>query len=434
MIYRILFVLIIIVLALVLFYLLTRDTKSQIDNTTITQPNTTVKEGFNDNEPLLTEDELESSVKVVINETTTADDIRTLIADVGEGVDVYEYDDDLYILATARFETEPDTTDVGTEGEEVADTGEGVGTEGEEVADTGEGVGTEGEGVGTEGEGIADTGVGEGTEGEGVGTEGEEVADTGEGVGTEGEGVGTDGEGVADTGVGEGTEGVGEGTEGEGVGTEGEGDDFFRNVDGQRQLIFEPELPQESIDALITLIENEGDNIIITNSATTTTQEPATTTNPLNAYNQVINKLDALITDDRRAEIPNELKIDILELPQTQRESLCEDYCQIYEGGCTPLCNFLGCENCTQSSQNQQPAYRQPDEANQAQVPRTQGNTHIPDSPPNPMNISQSGNGESNIFAPYVVVHKKKPGERYNAYVMTNPHDPNYYNYINNLS
>jgi hypothetical protein len=370
MIYRILFVLITIILALVLFYLLTRDT-TQDNNTTNTQLITTVKEGFDGEEALLTEDELTNSVKVIINDTVTADEIRTIIADVGEGVDVYEYDDDLYILATARFDAGEDDADADADA-------------GEDDADA-----------------DADAAEGEDAAADADADEGEDAADPAAG-------------------------------------------DTFRNIDGQRQLIFEPELPQESIDALIALIEEEGDDIIITNTATTqattttqsptTIQSPTTTTNPLNAYNQVINRLDALITDDRRAEIPNELKIDILELPQTQRESLCDDYCQIYEGGCTPLCNFLGCNNCTRSSQNQQSVYRQPDEANQAQVPRTQGNTQIPESPPNPMNISQSGNGESNIFAPYVVVHKKKPGERYNAYVMTNPHDPNYYNYINNLS
>jgi hypothetical protein len=167
---------------------------------------------------------------------------------------------------------------------------------------------------------------------------------------------------------------------------------------------------------------------------TSTTSQPAytsTTTATLNKYNKVINKLDELTTSDKNAEVPIDLKIDILELTQTQQVSLCEDYCQVY-GGCTPLCNFLGCDNCKSIPKTTETVYRQPDELQQNQVPRTQGNTHIGE--PNPMNISHSGNGESNIFAPYVVVHKKRPGERYNAYVMSNPHDPNYYNYINNLS
>jgi hypothetical protein len=169
-----------------------------------------------------------------------------------------------------------------------------------------------------------------------------------------------------------------------------------------------------------------------TQEETTTTQEETTTTQgTLNAYNNVINKLDQLLTADKNSEIPTELKIDILELTETQQASLCDDYCEIYSG-CTPLCNFLGCENCMETTPTNNSVYRQPDELDQNQVPQTQGNTHIGE--PNPMNISHSGNGESNIFAPYVVVHKKKPGERYNAYVMSNPHDPNYYNYINNLS
>jgi uncharacterized protein (UPF0333 family) len=167
-----------------------------------------------------------------------------------------------------------------------------------------------------------------------------------------------------------------------------------------------------------------------TQEPTDTTQEPTDTTTSLNAYNEVINKLDVLIANDKKSEIPTDLKIDILELPQTQRASLCEDYCEVYSGTCSPLCNFLGCDSCNPSS-TPDPEYRQPGELSQNQVPRTQDNTHID---PNPMNLTQTGNGESNIFAPYVVVHKKKPGESYNAYVMSNPHDPNYYNYINNLS
>jgi hypothetical protein len=238
-------------------------------------------------------------------------------------------------------------------------------------------------------------------------------------------------------------------------------------VDGEEntQVFFAPNLSQEQINDIIALLENNDIDVetattsaettttqsaettttqsaetTTTQSAeTTTTQSPTTTsaetatTLALNDYNNVINKLDDLISNDKNAEIPNDLKIDILELTQTQRDSLCDDYCELYSG-CTPLCNFLGCENCTNTPEPTNNSYRQPDELNQAQVPRTQGNTHILDSPPNPMNISHEGDGESNIFAPYVVVHKKKPNERYNAYVMSNPHDPNYYNYINNLS
>ena len=76
--------------------------------------------------------------------------------------------------------------------------------------------------------------------------------------------------------------------------------------------------------------------------------------------------------------------------------------------------------------------YRQPDEIQHNQVPHTIINRHIPQVPM--PKIESSGNGENNVFAPYVVVHRKKRGEKYNAYVMSNPYDPNYYSYINNLS
>ena len=77
--------------------------------------------------------------------------------------------------------------------------------------------------------------------------------------------------------------------------------------------------------------------------------------------------------------------------------------------------------------------YRQPGEIRQDQVPHTFNNRlHHP--PQNNITVTQYDNGEANVFAPYIVVNKKKDGETYQPYVMTNPYDPYYYNYINNLA
>lgn len=174
-----------------------------------------------------------------------------------------------------------------------------------------------------------------------------------------------------------------------------------------------------------------------TTQATTTTQAPSI--DFMAKYNDVVNRLDTITMTNKFAPIPNDLIDTISELPDTYKNSLCNSYCSIYEK-CSPLCDVLDCINCKVEVEDDimakinEPSrvYRQPDEIQHNQVPHTIINRHIPQVPM--PKIESSGNGENNVFAPYVVVHRKKRGEKYNAYVMSNPYDPNYYSYINNLS
>lgn len=159
----------------------------------------------------------------------------------------------------------------------------------------------------------------------------------------------------------------------------------------------------------------------------------------INEYNEVANELDELTVNDRYSEVPEDLELKINELPDTIKGSLCADYCEIADD-CTPTCEKLECSSCSidVNSEIQEiindpsSIYRQPDEIEQNQVPATIINRHIMEVPK--ADINNSNNGKSNVFAPYVVIHKKKKGQMYKPYVMSNPYDPNYYSYINNLS
>lgn len=150
-------------------------------------------------------------------------------------------------------------------------------------------------------------------------------------------------------------------------------------------------------------------------------------------YTDIKNELDTLLYFDNKSQLTPKLENKIINLPVSLKENLCNDYCQLY-GGCSPLCKLLNCSNCINEDNTNSNIYRQPDELEQNMVPRTSDNTHI-DDPDIDYNIKQESNGDTNIFAPYIVIHKKKnKGEQYKPYVMSNPYDPHYYSYINNLS
>ena len=216
---------------------------------------------------------------------------------------------------------------------------------------------------------------------------------------------------------------------------------FFENIDVSSvdlsgvdltNAIISDVLPTSFDITNITILDEEINKLLPPD--TTTTPAATTTTSFIQKYNSIVNKIDELLDEGVNSAVPTDLKIDLLELNPAIKTGLCKDYCQVY-GDCTPLCDTLGCDNCSgyvRDQINSGDVYRQPDELAQNQVPQTIENRHILQVPA--PQIHQNGNGESNIFAPYVVVHKKKPGQRYNAYVMSNPYDPNYYSYINNLS
>lgn len=155
------------------------------------------------------------------------------------------------------------------------------------------------------------------------------------------------------------------------------------------------------------------------------------------------NKLKGIIEEERvknnNFELTEELEDRIKSLSSNEKDLLCNDYCQLY-GGCSNLCKFLGCYNCSDKDKKTTLTTKKYSiQTDQNVVPRTVENTHVNLKHPGDINLdlnnaTNNDMPEVNIYAPYVVVQDTdNMDDKYMSFVSENPYDPNYYKYISKL-
>lgn len=170
-------------------------------------------------------------------------------------------------------------------------------------------------------------------------------------------------------------------------------------------------------------------------------------------YNLLRSKLGVLY-DGREGDLSDDLIKLIQTMGPVERASLCQVYCNLKQE-CSQLCKELRCPNCFITQRADSDAEGQPD--------TTLGFAGIHDAytlldylkgdylgiKPNVESTYQSGtpiqsargpvinqkdtNGISNVFAPYIVMMPKRPGDSYGSYVLNDPNDPAYRDFIDKL-
>lgn len=171
-------------------------------------------------------------------------------------------------------------------------------------------------------------------------------------------------------------------------------------------------------------------------------------------YNLLRSKLGVLY-DGREGDLSDDLIKLIKTMGPVERASLCQVYCNLKQE-CSQLCKELKCPNCFVTQRADSDAEGQPG--------TTLGFAGIHDAytlldylkgdylgiKPNvestltggvpyqsgargPVINQKDTNGISNVFAPYIVMMPKRPGDSYGSYVLNDPNDPAYRDFIDKL-
>jgi hypothetical protein len=187
---------------------------------------------------------------------------------------------------------------------------------------------------------------------------------------------------------------------------------------------------------------------------TTSAADLALDTTYQELYNLLRSKLGVLY-DGREGDLSNDLIKLIQTMGPVERASLCQVYCNLKQE-CSQLCKELKCPNCFITQRADSDAEGQPS--------TTLGFAGIHDAytlldylkgdylgiKPNVESTSRGGvpyqtgargpvinqkdtNGISNIFAPYIVMMPKRASDSYGSYVLNDPNDPAYRDFIDKL-
>lgn len=161
-------------------------------------------------------------------------------------------------------------------------------------------------------------------------------------------------------------------------------------------------------------------------------------------------------------EVPDDIKQAISQLPPSGRANICARYCPLTMR-CNAVCKLAGCLNCqvgtgaqagseADGAPSSSLGYAGVDDdygllgflddisqsklvsgssAGTSGLGSGQGQDlykHM-----GPMISQKDTSGVSNIFAPYIIMAPKKDGTEYGAYLLDDPNDPQYQQYINDL-
>jgi hypothetical protein len=189
---------------------------------------------------------------------------------------------------------------------------------------------------------------------------------------------------------------------------------------------------------------------------TTSAADLALDTTYQELYNLLRSKLGVLY-DGREGDLSNDLIKLIQTMGPVERASLCQVYCNLKQE-CSQLCKELKCPNCfitqlADSDAEGQPgttlgfagihdAYTLLDYLKGDYLgikPNVESTTGYAGSVPyqsgarGPVINQKDTNGISNVFAPYIVMMPKRPGDSYGSYVLNDPNDPAYRDFIDKL-
>ncbi len=171
-------------------------------------------------------------------------------------------------------------------------------------------------------------------------------------------------------------------------------------------------------------------------------------------YNLLRSKLGVLY-DGREGDLSNDLIKLIQTMGPVERASLCQVYCNLKQE-CSQLCKELKCPNCFITQRADSDAEGQPGTTLgfagihdaytlldylkgdylgiKPNVESTQtGGVPYQSGARGPVINQKDTNGISNVFAPYIVMMPKRPGDSYGSYVLNDPNDPAYRDFIDKL-
>jgi len=160
-------------------------------------------------------------------------------------------------------------------------------------------------------------------------------------------------------------------------------------------------------------------------------------------------------------DVPDDIKQAISQLPPSGKANICNRYCQLTTR-CNGICKLAGCMNCQvgTGAQAGSDADGAPssslgyagvdddynllgflDDISQSKlISGSSGSVSGSGDGVNdqykhmgPMISQKDTSGVSNIFAPYIIMAPKKDGSAYGAYLLDDPNDPNYRQYIDDL-
>lgn len=162
-------------------------------------------------------------------------------------------------------------------------------------------------------------------------------------------------------------------------------------------------------------------------------------------------------------EVPDDIKQAISQLPPSGRANICARYCPLTMR-CNAVCKLAGCLNCQVGTGSQAGSESTGaadttlgyagvdddynllgflDDISQSKlVSGSAGGTSSGTCSGNgkdlykhmgPMISQKDTSGVSNIFAPYIIMAPKKDGTEYGAYLLDDPNDPQYRQYIDDL-
>jgi len=160
-------------------------------------------------------------------------------------------------------------------------------------------------------------------------------------------------------------------------------------------------------------------------------------------------------------EVPDDIKQAISQLPPSGKANLCARYCPLTMR-CNAVCRLAGCLNCQvgtgfQAGSEELGAasttlgYAGVDDdynllgflddisqskllsGSSSSAGQTSSNGKDQYRHMGPMISQKDTSGVSNIFAPYIIMAPKKDGTEYGAYLLDDPNDPNYRQYIDDL-
>jgi len=164
-------------------------------------------------------------------------------------------------------------------------------------------------------------------------------------------------------------------------------------------------------------------------------------------------------------DVPDDIKQAISQLPPSGKANICNRYCQLTTR-CNGICKLAGCLNCQIGTGSQAGSDVNGsadtslgyagiddeynllgflDDISQSKLlsggtsgGSVTGSGYSMDGTDQykhmgPMISQKDTSGVSNIFAPYIIMTPKKDGSAYGAYLLDDPNDPNYRQYIDDL-
>ena len=199
----------------------------------------------------------------------------------------------------------------------------------------------------------------------------------------------------------------------------------------------------------------------VASAASAAATEPALVNRSSQEQMMFIQNKVAELYAGRVGDLTEEIKQAVLNLDQSGRSNICARYCGL-TSPCSDLCKTANCANCriganpsAGSELNGLPGtslgYAGVDEdydlmgfltgsatsdAGSGQLgttTHTGSNDAVGYKHMGPIISQKDTQGVSNIFAPYIIMAPKKQGSAYGAYLLEDPNDPSYQEYIRNL-